>query len=178
MPSDTLLFVATVWLGSLLAYSGGLKLVSPPVQNLRTVEAYRLLPAPVARLVALLPPTLELLVGAVVLITPFVRTGAVAATLLGMVFAIASSSVLLRGLKTSCGCAGQLSEPVGPVTVLRASLIVLAGIATSISGSALPMPVGVAASSSLSPPQRGSRCGYVGVHAAQSTGSTRVQPTW
>lgn len=145
MPTDTLTLLSAIWLGTLFVYSGALKAASPATQNVRTVEAYRLVAPPAARVVGRVLPGLELVVGAIILLGPFASAGTAAAGVLGVVFVAASGSVLVRGIKTSCGCAGQLSEPIGPASVLRATLIAITGFATSASWAATLVPLTVGA---------------------------------
>ena len=141
MISAVALTVASIWLGSLFLYSGSLKLLSPTEHNVRAIRGYKLLPTSTARIVGLLLPWAELVVGALMLLTPFGRVGAAVAAAFGSVFVIGAGSALVRGIKTDCGCAGKASGRVGRATLARAALIAASGVAVAISGgqsSAIP----------------------------------------
>lgn len=139
---DIALPVALAWLGSLFAYSGSLKLIQPAALRIRVIEGYDVLPASAARLVGTLLPHVELAVGALILLTPYGRIGAVAAGALGAAFAIGASAVLARSIHTECGCAGVASGQVRPATLARALLMMFAASAVAIAGSPIPSLVG------------------------------------
>ncbi len=142
MITDIALLVALAWLGSLFAYSGSLKLVAPAAHRIRVIEGYDVLPASAARIVGTLLPHVELTVGALILLTPYERIGAVVAVALGAAFAIGASAVLARGIHTDCGCAGVGSGHVRPATLARALLIVFASSAVAVAGSPTPSLIG------------------------------------
>jgi hypothetical protein len=142
MSLDTPFFVAAVWLGSLFAYSGALKLVFGRAQNLRAIAGYKILPERHTTIAAALLPWVEIAIGALLLLTPYSVAAASAAIVFGSVFAVATASVLARGIETSCGCAGKASDPVTRLTMVRAGLIVLAGVTVVFAGISIPSVVG------------------------------------
>lgn len=137
--------VAIVWLGSLFVYSGSLKLVEAVGDRIRAVQGYQLTPARVARIIGIALPYAELACGIAILVTPFARAGATVAGALGVVFALASGSALLRGIKTQCGCAGRGSDLVRPTTFVRAGLMIGVAFAVASSGTSLPAGIGAVA---------------------------------
>jgi hypothetical protein len=142
MIGEVALAIALIWLGSLFAYSGSLKLLASTDHNVRVVQGYKVVPTWGARLVGLTLPYAELAVGALILLTPYHRLGALATMAFGVAFAIGVGSVLVRGINTGCGCAGTGSDPVGPVTLLRATLIAIAGLAVALAGTPSPSALG------------------------------------
>lgn len=141
MITDIALSVASIWLGSLFVYSGSLKLLASPEHGVRILQGYKFLPAG-ASIVARVLPYAEVAAGGLILITPFARVGAYVALVLGMFFAVASGSVLARGIKASCGCAGDSSGRVTAAGVARAMLITFAASAVATAGNPLGAPIG------------------------------------
>jgi len=111
------------WLGSLFVYSGMMKLPESTAHRVKIVDAYRLLPHPVALAVGTVLPAAELTVGFLILVGPLTTLGLEGATLLGALFLFASGTALARGIDVSCGCAGKTSSPVTILTVIRAVAI-------------------------------------------------------
>jgi uncharacterized membrane protein YphA (DoxX/SURF4 family) len=96
---------ARLLLGGVLVVAGALKLPDPAAA-LRAVRAYRLLPEAVAGPVAFGLPVVEIAVGLALLAGVFVRTAALAAAVLMVVFLVAVGSAWARGLQIDCGCFG------------------------------------------------------------------------
>jgi len=96
---------ARLLVGAVLVVAGALKLPDPAAA-LRAVRAYRLLPEAVAGPVAFGLPVVEIAVGLALLAGVFVRTAALAAALLMVVFLVAVGSAWARGLQIDCGCFG------------------------------------------------------------------------
>lgn len=143
--------LAALWVGSLFVYAGSVKLLSSQDDARRVIAGYKVLPAGSASIVARILPYAELGVGALILLVPGTRVGGLMALTLGVGFAIASISVLARGIKTSCGCAGGSSEPVTIVTTMRAVLIALAGLAVTAGNPLAGPPGGVVFGLALAP---------------------------
>jgi hypothetical protein len=96
------------------------------------VAAYRLLPAALVPLSAMIVVVAEL-AATVLLVPPPTRAwGAALATLLLTVFLCAQSIALARGLHIACGCFGGSDElaAIGPGTVTRTALLLLLAIGT------------------------------------------------
>jgi uncharacterized membrane protein YphA (DoxX/SURF4 family) len=73
---------------------------------MRAVRAYRLLPEGLVGPVAFGLPVVEIAVGLALLAGVFVRTAALAAAALMVVFLAAVGSAWARGLQIDCGCFG------------------------------------------------------------------------
>ena len=96
---------ARVLLGGVLVVAGALKLPDPAAA-MRAVRAYRLLPEALVGPVAFGLPVVEIAIGLALLAGVFVRTAAVAAAVLLVVFIGAVGSAWARGLQIDCGCFG------------------------------------------------------------------------
>jgi uncharacterized membrane protein YphA (DoxX/SURF4 family) len=92
-------------LGAVLVVAGALK-VADPAAAMRAVRAYRILPETLVGPVAFGLPVLEIAIGLALLAGVFVRTAAVAAAVLLVVFITAVGSAWARGLQIDCGCFG------------------------------------------------------------------------
>lgn len=146
MISEIALTIASLWLGSLFAYTGALKLLASPEENVRAVQAYRLVAPGIARVVGLIIPYAELITGASILLTPTdLPIATLAAVAFGMAFTFAAASVMVRGVEAGCGCAGRASERVGFRTLARAILVVVVGTTATVAGNRIPQPVGLLA---------------------------------
>jgi len=96
---------ARLLLGVVLVVAGALKLPDPAAA-VRAVRAYRLLPEVLVGPVAFGLPVLEIAVGLALLAGLFVRTAAIAAAVLMVVFLAAGGAAWARGLQIDCGCFG------------------------------------------------------------------------
>jgi|GEM_PF-4971278 len=117
---------AAVLLG-LVFLASGLGKAAYPYQFLRAVEAYRLISTHTALYVALILPSVELLVG-LCLLSGVVRGGAfLCAAGMGGLFVFVNASVILRNMVIPCGCfgGGANGETVGVWTLLRAIAVLL-----------------------------------------------------
>jgi uncharacterized membrane protein YphA (DoxX/SURF4 family) len=111
--------VARLLLGAVFVVAGALK-VPDPAAAVRAVRAYQLLPEPLVAPVAFGLPVVEIAVGLALLAGVVVRTAALAAALLLVVFLAAVGSAWVRGLQIDCGCfgnggqvaAGQMAYPL------------------------------------------------------------------
>jgi uncharacterized membrane protein YphA (DoxX/SURF4 family) len=114
-----------VVLGGLFIYAAVLK-IADPVAFAGSVAAYRLLPYFANYLVAAVLPFLELICG-ILLVTGYrVRTGALIVLALNLVFIVALSLALVRGLEIDCGCFKQGGEKTSPWVALGRDLVLLA----------------------------------------------------
>lgn len=123
---------ALAWLARLILAGVFLAAAAPklldPAAFATAIANYQAFPDGTVNLIAAVVPALEL-VGALALLTPWRRGGALllAALLLGFTVLLAVS--LARGLDLSCGCFGTNSEPVSPLHLLRnVGLLALAGL--------------------------------------------------
>lgn len=91
--------------GGVWIWAGAAKLTDPYAARL-AVRAYQLLPVGVADVVGNVLPTLEIVVGAALVLGLLTRGAAVLSALLFIAFIIGISSAWARGLQIDCGCFG------------------------------------------------------------------------
>jgi uncharacterized membrane protein YphA (DoxX/SURF4 family) len=120
-------------LGGVFVVAGALKLPDPDA-SVRAVRAYRLLPEPLVAPVAFGLPVVEIAVGLALLAGVFVRTAALAAAALLVVFLVGVGSAWARGLQIDCGCFGDggevaAGETAYPAEVLRDVALLLVALA-------------------------------------------------
>ena len=125
--------LARLVLGGVFVVAGVLK-VPDPAAAVRAVRAYQLLPEPLVAPVAFGLPVVEIAVGLALLAGVVVRTAALAATVLLVVFIGAVGSAWVRGLQIDCGCfdsGGQVAagETAYPLEVLRDVGLLLVALA-------------------------------------------------
>src|SRR3954468_4468820 len=96
---------ARLVLGGVFVVAGALK-IPDPAAAVRAVRAYRLLPQPLVAPAGLGLPVVEIAVGLALLAGVFVRSAAIAAAVLLVVFLVAVGSAWARGLQIACGCFG------------------------------------------------------------------------
>ncbi|WP_336029082.1 MauE/DoxX family redox-associated membrane protein [Geodermatophilus sp. FMUSA9-8] len=124
---------ARLLLGGVLVVAGALKLPDP-AEAVRAVRAYRLLPEALVGPVAFGLPVVEVAVGLALLAGVFVRTAALAASVLMAVFTAAVASAWARGLQIDCGCFGGGGEVAAgetgyPAEVARDVALLLVALA-------------------------------------------------
>jgi uncharacterized membrane protein YphA (DoxX/SURF4 family) len=123
--------VARLLLGVVFVVAGALKLPDPAAA-VRAVRAYQLLPEPLVAPVSFGLPVVEIAVGLALVAGVFVRTAALAAAVLLVVFLAGVGSAWARGLQIDCGCFGDggqvaAGETAYPLEVLRdGALLVIA----------------------------------------------------
>lgn len=94
------LVVGGVWL-----VAGGLKVLDP-TDNIRAVQAYKILPGSTTQAVGIAMPAIELVVGLALVLGVLVRGASILSALLLLVYIGAIASVWARGIKIDCGCFG------------------------------------------------------------------------
>ena len=124
---------ARVVVGGVFVVAGALK-IPDPAAAVRAVRAYQLLPEPLVAPVAFGLPVIEIVVGLALLLGVFVRTAAIAAAVLLMVFLVGVGSAWARGLQIDCGCFGNggqvgAGETAYPAEVLRDLALLVAALA-------------------------------------------------
>jgi uncharacterized membrane protein YphA (DoxX/SURF4 family) len=97
---------ARALLGVVFVLAGVLKVPDPAAAE-RSVRAYRLLPESLVPAAAFGLPVVEIAVGLALLAGVFVRTAAVAASVMLVIYIAAIASVWARGLSIDCGCFGN-----------------------------------------------------------------------
>lgn len=113
-------------LGGVFLYAGGLK-IADPAAFAGNVAAYKLLPTFGNYLVAATLPWVEILCGLFLVIGYRVRAGAALVLLMNLVFAMAVSSAIIRGLDIDCGCFRQGGPKTSPWVALLRDLVLIAG---------------------------------------------------
>jgi putative oxidoreductase len=109
---DYLALAFGVILAAVFMYAGAAKF-SDPLQFADSIAAFAILPPAVINLLAFSLPPFEIACGLLLLWPRTRRVGALAVALISVVFFVALSSALLRGLTIDCGCfgAGAPSRP-------------------------------------------------------------------
>ncbi|WP_437669091.1 MauE/DoxX family redox-associated membrane protein [Sorangium sp. So ce131] len=123
-----LLWLLRLGLGGMFLAAGALKFLDPASFAIE-IHNYQLFPQ-LAPLLAATLPTVEVAVGLALIAgpRPWLRAGALASTLLLLVFTVAVITVVARGVDVTCGCFGEDSGPVTVLTVLRDVVLVAAGV--------------------------------------------------
>lgn len=88
------------------------------------VATYGILPLALINVMAIVLPWIELAAGLMLVLGFRARAGAVLTSGMMVVFIIAISSALVRGLNMSCGCfasQGAVEDPISGLTILRDS---------------------------------------------------------
>jgi hypothetical protein len=108
--------------------AGALKFRDPTSFALE-IHNYQLFPDLAPWLAATLP-SVELVLGLALIAAPrpWLRAGALASTLILLVFTVAVGAAVARGVNITCGCFGEGSGPVTMWTVLRDVAFVAAGV--------------------------------------------------
>ena len=84
----------------------GLSKFSDPAGNVRAVRAYRILPESMVPTVGHALPTIEIVIGGLLILGLFTRPMAILSGLFFLAFIIGISSAWWRGLQIDCGCFG------------------------------------------------------------------------
>jgi uncharacterized membrane protein YphA (DoxX/SURF4 family) len=115
-------------LGGLFVYAG-LQKLREPAQFAEEIANYQLLPA-LAPLLAATLPCIEVVVGGVLLggARSWRRAAAATVALLSLVFTVAVSQALARGINIECGCFGTGGGPLSLLTVLRDVALTVASL--------------------------------------------------
>ncbi len=104
-------------LGAVFIYSGSLKILDP-TGFAQAIANYKILPDSFIHVTALYLPWLEVLCGLSILIPRWQKAAILLISSMALVFMLAVTSAMLRGLDISCGCFGQGSAAVGIHTLL------------------------------------------------------------
>ncbi len=100
---DWLVFIARLVLGVVFIYASYDKILEPAAFA-RNVENYRFLPYQLVNIFAIILPWLELICGILLILGVYVEAAAGIIGILLVMFIIAISHALLRGIDISCGC--------------------------------------------------------------------------
>jgi putative oxidoreductase len=112
-------------LGGLFVFSGLTKIIEPAAFA-TDVGNYRLLPHATIHLLAITLPWVELLAGLMLALGIWTRASAMVISVLMIVFTIAVSQALARGLDIKCGCFGTATARKAGLETLALDLTVLA----------------------------------------------------
>ncbi|WP_241901590.1 MauE/DoxX family redox-associated membrane protein [Nocardioides houyundeii] len=128
------------WFGTLLRLvtggvwlvAGGLK-IAEPWESVRALRAYEILPESVVPTVGHLLPTLEVVVGACLVLGALTRLSAAVSAGLFVAFVIGIVSVWVRGIEIDCGCFGGGGAKEGassayPLELARDAALLLASL--------------------------------------------------
>ena len=85
-----------------------------PAGNVRQVRAFQILPESIVPTVGHALPTVELIIGAALLLGLLTRAFAILAALFFIAFIIGISAAWARGLEINCGCFGSHGVPANP----------------------------------------------------------------
>jgi uncharacterized membrane protein YphA (DoxX/SURF4 family) len=114
-------------MGGVFLYAGGLK-IADPAAFAGSVAAYKLIPTFGNYLVAATLPWVEVLCGLLLVAGYRVRAGATLILLMNLVFVVALTSAIIRGLDIDCGCFRQGGPKTSPWIALLRDLAFIAGI--------------------------------------------------
>lgn len=101
-------FVLRCLVGAVFVFAGALKIFDPAGFAM-DIANYRLMPHELINLVAIILPWLELVTGLMLVMGFWVRANALIIAGLTIVFLIAISQALVRGLDVTCGCFGTVA---------------------------------------------------------------------
>lgn len=107
----------------MLVWAGAVKIVEP-LASVQAVKAYQIVDWRVAEWIGYTLPTVEIVVGAALILGILTRGAAVVASALFVVFVIGIISVWVRGIEIDCGCFGGGGSRAGaasqyPVEIAR-----------------------------------------------------------
>ena len=105
--------LARLLLGVVLVYAGYSKLILGVVENGRSVMAYELFSWEVSKAIGTILPTVEIILGLLLLLGLLTRVVAGVTALLWLVFIAGILSAWARGLEIDCGCFGK-GGPLAP----------------------------------------------------------------
>jgi uncharacterized membrane protein YphA (DoxX/SURF4 family) len=114
--SGAVLVILRAVIGALFLWSGSLKLGNP-YATLISIYGYELIGPRVSLVIAVLLPSVEIAIGACLLAGIMVEGAFCFASLLGLAFAVAAGSIMLRGIEVSCGCFGASDKSVSLRTI-------------------------------------------------------------
>ena len=108
----------------------GLAKVTDIQDSINSVDAYEVLPGPVAELVGRLLPWAEIALALLLVLGLFVRFAGIATAALSLVFIVGMTQAKARGLAIDCGCfgVGGTGDGVGWWDIVRDIPLVLAGV--------------------------------------------------
>lgn len=118
-------FILRFVLGAVFIFAGALKIYDP-VTFATDIANYRLLPHAWVNLLAITLPWIEVLAGLLLVVGIWVRPSALLVTAMLVVFLVAVSQALVRGLDIRCGCFGTVGGRQVGLQTLLTDLVLLA----------------------------------------------------
>ena len=117
---NMLVLICRIFLGFLFIYAS-LEKILQPEEFAKQVGYYKALPIGLENLLAIVLPWTELIVGICLLAGLFVDGAALLSIIMMLVFILAISHAMLRGIDISCGCfkISADSEKLGLHTIIR-----------------------------------------------------------
>lgn len=103
--ADVVGLLARLILGGVFLVAGALKVTTPEAMA-KATQAYQLLPHDVAAYVGYALPTIEIILGLLLVLGLFTRVAAILTSLLVVAFVIGIAQAWARGLTIDCGCFG------------------------------------------------------------------------
>lgn len=116
-------------LGIIFLYAGVEKIIAPR-EFAVAIYNYRLLPDQAINLLALILPWLEVFLAAGLIAGIYVRGASLISALLFMIFALALTVNLVRGLDISCGCFGATSGNINWLYLVRDTSLLIMSVFT------------------------------------------------
>ncbi len=115
-----LVLICRIFLGFLFIYAS-LEKILQPEEFAKQVGYYKALPIGLENLLAIVLPWTELIVGICLLAGLFVDGAALLSIIMMLVFILAISQAMLRGIDITCGCfkVNADSEKLGLHTIIR-----------------------------------------------------------
>lgn len=103
--ADVVGLLARLVLGGVFLVAGALKVTTPEAMA-KATQAYQVLPHDLAAYVGYALPTIEIILGLLLLLGLFTRVAAVLTSLLLVAFVVGIAQAWARGLSIDCGCFG------------------------------------------------------------------------
>ncbi|MBN1560036.1 DoxX family membrane protein [candidate division KSB1 bacterium] len=128
MKKVLLLFVR-ILLGAVFIYAGAGKIINPSAFA-DAIDNYRIAPYLLVTIMAIILPWVEVIVGLLLVLGRWLHGSSLIIILLNIVFIIAMSSAMFRGLDISCGCfsLGGDAARVGVIRLLEDVVYLLLAI--------------------------------------------------
>jgi uncharacterized membrane protein YphA (DoxX/SURF4 family) len=111
--NDYLTILSRLLIGGMYIIASFYKIMEP-TSFAKSIWQYHLVPGPLINLMALILPWLELLIGLAIIVGLTYRAALLWANLLLIVFIVALSSTIVRGIDIDCGCFKAGQSATGP----------------------------------------------------------------
>ncbi len=118
--------IARLIVGGVFVVAGALKILDPGAFAV-DVANFRMLPHPAVNLIAITLPWVELVAGVLMVIGVWSRGSALVITAMCVLFLIALTQALARGLDVRCGCFGTVEARKVGLTAIAQDVVLLAG---------------------------------------------------